>query len=121
VEIPDGVLPAGPYVFTFSDSNPNHPVVRIYDQVSSILVATLQTVPNYRTSFPPQAAISFDEHRPPNPSSVRAWFPLRSRLGQGFVYLTHEHQRFFVPLEQPAASLQDWQYKATQTIVGNGR
>src|ERR1035438_9135787 len=87
VEIPDGVLPGGTYVFQVSGSRSGPHTVRIYDQVSGILVATRKTVPQFRNNFPPQPNIVFEEHREPNPPSVTTWFHLGSRMGEGFVYL----------------------------------
>jgi hypothetical protein len=107
VEIPDGVLPAGTYIFRLSDANPDQHVVQIYDQVSGILVATRQTVPQFRNNFPPQEKIRFEQAVSPNPPAVKSWFHMGSRMGEGFVYLTRDHQKFYVPVEQPAASLQE--------------
>ncbi len=109
VEIPDQVLPGGTYVFRVSGVRSGHHTVRIYDQVTGILVATQKTVPQFRDSFPPQPSIVFEEHREPNPPSVTIWFHLGSHIGEGFVYLTHQHEKFLVPVEQPSASLQNWQ------------
>ena len=113
VELPDGVLPAGTYIFRLSDADPDRHVVQIYDQVSGILVATRQTVPQFRNNFPPQEKIRFEQAISPNPPAVKSWFHLGSRMGEGFVYLTHEHQKFFVPVEQPAATLQESRDRVT--------
>jgi hypothetical protein len=113
VEIPDQVLPGGTYIFRVSGSPSGHHTVRIYDRVTGILVATEKTVPQLRENLLPQPSIVFEQHSEPNPQSVTTWFRSGSQMGEGFVYLTHQHETFFVPVEQPAASLQDWQAKTT--------
>jgi hypothetical protein len=114
VEIPGEVLPGGTYVFRVSGTPAGHHTVRIYDQVTGILVATQKTVPQFRDNFPPQPSFTFEEHSAPNPPSVTTWFHMGSKMGEGFVYLNHEHETFFVPAEQPASSLQDWKTKVAQ-------
>jgi hypothetical protein len=104
VEIPGGVLPAGRYTFNLSNSASNQRIVRIYDEVSGILVATLGTVPEYRNSLSDGASIRFEEGISPNPQAMKAWFHLGSRTGEQFIYLTREHQTFFVPVV-PTASV----------------
>jgi hypothetical protein len=107
VEIPDQVLPGGTYIFQVSGSRSGHHTVRIYDRVTGILVATQKTVPQFRDNVQPEPSIVFEQHSEPNPQSVTTWFLLGSTRGEGFVYLNHEHETFFVPVEQPAGSLQD--------------
>jgi len=105
VEIPGGVLPGGRYIFKLSDSNSNRHIVRIYDQVSGILVATLATVPEIRTGFTDNESIRFEEGTSPNPQAVKAWFHQGSPDGEQFVYLNREPLRFVVPEVQATASL----------------
>ena len=113
VEIPNEVLPSGTYIFRVSGSPSGRHTVRIYGEVTGNFVATRKTVPQFRDSFPPQPSIVFEEHREPN-RPVTTLFHLESRMGERYVYLTHEHEKFFVPAEQPSGSLQDYQSRVGQ-------
>lgn len=76
-----------------------------YIKLSRTPVTARQTVPAFHES------IWFE--RPPKPPAKRR-FHLGSRVGQGFIFLTHENQTFLDPALQPATSLQDWQNKYTK-------
>ena len=113
VEIPNEVLPKGAYIFRVSGSPSGRHTVRTYGGVTGNFVATRKTVPQFRDSFPPQPSIVFEQHGEPN-RPVTTWFHLESRTGERYVYLTPEHEKFFVPVEQPAAALQDYQSRVGQ-------
>jgi hypothetical protein len=98
VEIPGGVLPAGHYIFNVSKHT-----VRIYDQVSGILVATRETVAAKRDDTSSDTTIRFDAGISPNPAAVMAWFPNGSRNGQQFIYTVRENQQLQVPVALTAA------------------
>ena len=98
VEIPGGVLPAGRYIFSVSKHT-----VRIYDQVSGILVATREIVPTKRDDTSADTTIRFESGVSPNPNAVMAWFPSGSRNGQQFIYTVRENQQFEGPVALTAA------------------
>jgi hypothetical protein len=106
VEVPGGVLPGGRYILSLSNSHSKRHTVRFYDEVSGILVATLDTIPEERNNLSKDESIRFEAGISPNPKAVKAWFHPGSRTGEQFVYLTREHEVFFVPAVQTASTVQ---------------
>jgi hypothetical protein len=86
VEIPGGVLPGGRYVFRLTEASSDRHQVRIYDQVSGILVATLPTIPQ-QLKAPVEDTIRFAPRQSPfQGEAVVEWFRPGSRVGEEFIY-----------------------------------
>jgi hypothetical protein len=109
LKVPGGALPGSHYTLRFLDSNSNQQIVKIYHQMPDLLAPLRETVPEFRNRFPAQESFRFEEPISPNPPAVKGL-----QMGQGYFYLTRDHQRFFVPVEQPPTSLQEWHDKVTQ-------
>jgi hypothetical protein len=112
VEVPGAVLPEYSYTFGRGDSNSDRRLVTIDDQTPGILALPRATVPDYRNTFPARQSFRFEQPIAPNSPAAKR-FPLASRMGEGYFYLTPHHQKFFVPVEQPPTSLQEWHDKVT--------
>jgi hypothetical protein len=63
-------------------------------------------MPTYSESRRYNESIRFQQPVSPDRPAAKTW--LASHLGDGFLYLTSDHQRFFVPVEQPPTSMQEW-------------
>ena len=86
VEVPGTVLQAGTYVFRMLDSLSNRHIVQIFNENETQVLATIQTVPNYRIERPDDSIFEFDE-RPGNaPQALKVWFFPGNTVGEEFIY-----------------------------------
>jgi hypothetical protein len=92
VAIPGGTLPAGSYIFQLADSRGSHHKVAIYDEVSRIQVATVDTIPVDRSMSVSSRDVRggdvsmMEGHGGFESDAVRAWFRPGARKGEQFVY-----------------------------------
>ena len=114
LEVPGGVLAGCLYTCRPADSNSNGPIAKIYDKAPGIPALPRKTVPDYRNSFPAQESFRFEEPIAPNSPAAKTLFGPGSRMGDRYFYLTGDHQKFFVPWEQPPTSLHAWHDRVTQ-------
>jgi hypothetical protein len=88
VQIPGKVLPAGTYVFQLADSPASRHVVQVFGQNGRIL-ATLQTIPTFRTTAADDTRIAFEEQRAGAPFPIKRWFYPGETTGEEFIYSTY--------------------------------
>lgn len=86
VEIPGRVLPAGKYEFRLVDSSDTQNVVQISTADGKQVIATLLTIPTYRTRTPGKTIVTFSRRAPGAPEAIRAWFYPGIDDGEEFVY-----------------------------------
>lgn len=86
VQIPGQVLPPGTYVFKLMDSSANRGVVEIWTGDQTQLLATLITMPDYRSEAPNHTVLQFDESSGNSPMVLSSWFYPGDRNGWDFIY-----------------------------------
>ena len=86
VAIPDQVLPPGRYVFKLADPQSDRPIVQIFTEDQSALIATVQAIPAYRLEPTDDTLVTFEERTTGNPEAVKRWFYPGELSGVAFVY-----------------------------------
>jgi hypothetical protein len=86
VEIPGQVLPAGTYVFKLANSASDRHIVQIWNADETQILATILTIPNYRSDPPDRTIFEFDERPSDSPMALHSWFYPGDNTGQEFVY-----------------------------------
>jgi len=86
IEIPGQVLPAGTYVFKLLNSTSDRRIVQIWNAEETQLLATILTVPNFRSDLPDRTIFEFDERPSDSPMALHSWFYPGDNTGQEFVY-----------------------------------
>ena len=86
VAIPGQVLPPGCYVFKLADPQSDRPIVQIFTEDQSALIATAQAIPAYRLELTDDTLVTFEERTTGNPEAVKRWFYPGELSGVAFVY-----------------------------------
>jgi hypothetical protein len=97
VEIPNGILSPGSYVFTLFSTTTDRHVVCVYDGRQHLL-ATILAIPNPQLQFSANQPLSFWERSQDSPKAVRAWFVPN---GLEFVYPPAQAARIAAHVHQP--------------------
>ena len=86
VAIPGQVLPPGRYVFKLADPQSDRPIVQIFTEDQSKLVATIEAIPAYRLEPTGDTLITFEERQSGGAEAVKRWFYPGDLTGVAFVY-----------------------------------
>jgi hypothetical protein len=86
VRVPGATLQPGTYVFELADPNASSHIVRIRNEKTSKVIATVQAVPIKRTDARNETVLRFNPTEEGAPAALRAWFYPNSTYGHQFVY-----------------------------------
>jgi hypothetical protein len=86
IQIPGQVLPAGTYLFKPADDLSNENVVQIFSADSTVLYATLRTIPTTRQKLTGGTVVSVAEPGTGQPDALLKWFYPGREVGFEFVY-----------------------------------
>jgi hypothetical protein len=86
VRVPGVTLSPGTYVFELADPDSSPHVIRIRNEKTSDVVATLQAVPVKRNEASGDMVLRFDPSTWGAPVALKAWFYPNSLYGHQFVY-----------------------------------
>jgi hypothetical protein len=93
VALPGVALPAGTYRFTHPDCSANDRVLQVSSQDGREVYATLQTIPDARTTVSKESEVIFAEMPAGSPPAVKAWFYPGETIGDELIYPRHEAPR----------------------------
>jgi hypothetical protein len=86
VEAAGRVLPTGEYVFKLADNQMDRNIVQIFNEDQTHIVATLFTVPAYRTEPTNDTVITLEERPNGSPEALGTWFFAGQNEGVQFLY-----------------------------------
>jgi hypothetical protein len=86
VRVPGATLAPGTYVFELAEPDSSPHVIRIRNEKTSDVVATVQAVPVKRNSASGETILRFNPTEQGAPVALRAWFYPNSLYGHQFVY-----------------------------------
>lgn len=86
VRVPGTTLEPGTYVFELAEPDSAPHVIRITEEKSNKVVATVQAVPMKRTSTTGDTVLKFNPSQQGAPVALQAWFYPNSTYGHQFVY-----------------------------------
>ena len=89
VEIPGQILPAGTYVFKLADSTANRHIVQIWNADEDQVLATILTIPSYRSETPDESIFDLEERPSDSPMALKVWYFPGNSTGEEFVYSNH--------------------------------
>jgi hypothetical protein len=98
--IPGHILQPGHYVFKLADDESDRNIVQIFNEDRSHLIATIQTVPAYRTEPTGETVITFEE-QPRGSEGIGKWFFAGEQNGVEFVYRGQNDSGSPTPTAQP--------------------
>jgi hypothetical protein len=89
VEVPGAVLPAGTYEFKLADPDGDRSVLQILNEDGSKVYATLETIPEERSTATGDPVVTFEEHAAGSPEAIRAVFYPGETTGMEVIYPTN--------------------------------
>jgi hypothetical protein len=86
VQVPGRVLPPGTYLFKLDVNAGDLNVVEIKNRQENKVYGVFLVAPDYRTTAPSQAVVTFEERAPGSPEAIRTWFYPGDKYGSRFLY-----------------------------------
>lgn len=103
IQIPGQVLPAGTYLFKLLPSDSDLQIVQVFNPDSTVLYATLQTIPTDRPKPTARTVVALAKQENGHPDALLKWFYPESESGNEFIYpkqeekeLAHDKQQTIV-------------------------
>jgi|SRR5208282_4906923 hypothetical protein len=103
-EIPGRILPAGTYILKVVGMRSDRHMVQIFSTDGTQMIATILTIPNYRTEATNYTVVRFAERSGDNPEALKAWFYPGDKSGQEFIYRSQSSVQLSVASKKPVVA-----------------
>jgi len=92
IQIPGQVLPAGTYLFKLASRNSDLNTIQVFNADSTVLYATLETIPTDRREPTGDIAVALAEQGSGQPDALVKWFYPGRETGHEFLYSSQKEK-----------------------------